>query len=182
MTEERAVQVKFALEGLVIAVSPLALPAAHAEHKRHARFTDERDLDAPYVCCVTARRVSDRWPFFIAATGYHPTRDAALAPGILYAPEYDILFLGAGERVRVYALSPPGLVAEANAEMGFRAWDRHGDMVLMTAELELSGFSIDGERRWTRFVEVPWGYSIDKDRVRLEVMGDASEFSLRTGR
>ena len=65
--------------------------------------------------------------------------------------------------------------------VGFWAWRRHGDVVLMMAELELAAWSTDGRKLWTVFVEPPWSYEVVGGRIRLEVMGEVRDFELRGG-
>ncbi|MCK2236388.1 MULTISPECIES: hypothetical protein [unclassified Crossiella] len=98
-------------------------------------------------------------------------------------PATETLFVGAGRDLLTYALTPGQVrrVDQDVAEMGFFGWAQHGDRVLGLAELELSGWSVDGQRRWAAWAEPPWAYRVDGDRVRLDVMGQVSEFGLREG-
>ena len=65
--------------------------------------------------------------------------------------------------------------------MGFWAWDRFGDFVVMSAELELAAYSIDARRLWTTKVEPPWTYSVQDGNIHLDVMGKKSSFPIATG-
>jgi hypothetical protein len=57
-----------------------------------------------------------------------------------------------------------------------------GDVVFMSAELELAAWSTNGEKLWTMFVEPPWSYEVtDSDEVRLDVMGTITTFDKRQG-
>jgi hypothetical protein len=60
-------------------------------------------------------------------------------------------------------------------------WHRFGDYVLMSAELELAAWDIQGKKLWTTFVEPPWEYSVVGGRVHLDVMGNESVFSIAEG-
>jgi hypothetical protein len=51
----------------------------------------------------------------------------------------------------------------------------------MAAELEIAAWDSHGNKRWTTFVEPPWDFRIEGDRVLLDVMGRKSEFSLESG-
>jgi hypothetical protein len=64
---------------------------------------------------------------------------------------------------------------------GFWEWRRHGDIVLMSAELELSAWAINGRKLWSKHVEPPWSYEIRDDRVELDVMGERSNFVVAIG-
>lgn len=92
--------------------------------------------------------------------------------------------MGAGTRLVCYR-SDDGRWSrqwQDEADVGFWRWRRHDDVVVMSAELELAAWTTDGERLWTTFVEPPWSYSIREETLRLEVIGEISEFPLRTGR
>jgi hypothetical protein len=52
----------------------------------------------------------------------------------------------------------------------------------MAAELELAAWHIDGGKLWTTFVEPPREYSVEGDRVHLDVMGTKSDVSPYAGR
>ena len=70
---------------------------------------------------------------------------------------------------------------EDDAEVGFLDWQRHADVVVMSAELELAAWSLDGKKLWTTFVEPPWTYTVTAGQVELDVMGNRSRFDLRRG-
>jgi hypothetical protein len=65
--------------------------------------------------------------------------------------------------------------------MGFLRWDQRGATILLSAELELAAWDIDGRKLWTTFVEPPWHYSIAGSAVDLDVMGIKQSFNLRSG-
>ncbi len=102
-------------------------------------------------------------------------------PGILYVPETDILFVGAGERISAFHINPYEKLWLDSADTGFWFWARFGEYVLMSAELELAAWRITGEKLWTRFVEPPWGYDVVAGQVNLDIMGDKTTFSLEKG-
>jgi hypothetical protein len=54
-----------------------------------------------------------------------------------------------------------------------------GDVVVMSAELELAAWTTTGEKLWTTFVEPPWEYAVEGDSLVLDVMGTKSSFGLR---
>ena len=57
-------------------------------------------------------------------------------------PETSLLMIGAGERLLAYDLETPRRLWEDEAEAGFWGWERHGGLVLMSAELELAAWDI----------------------------------------
>lgn len=65
--------------------------------------------------------------------------------------------------------------------MGFWAWARHGDVIAMSAELELAAWDLTGQKLWTTFAEPPWDYRVVDSEVELDVMGCASTFPLVSG-
>jgi hypothetical protein len=127
------------------------------------------------------RRGSDSWPFLCVAQHYAPGRWAGSHPGLLLVAETSILFIGAGERLLAYDLHGPVRLWEDRADTGFHEWQRHDDMVVMSAELELAAWDIRGVKRWSRFVEPPWEYQVEGGVVHLDVMGTISSFPLQAG-
>lgn len=89
--------------------------------------------------------------------------------------------LGAGTRLLAYSLEPPRLLWEDDADFGFWGWERHGDTLVMAAELEMAAWNTEGHKLWSRFVEPPWSYHVEKDLIHLDIMGDKSNFPLITG-
>ncbi len=108
-----------------------------------------------------------------AAVGFHP--------GFLLIPESRLILVGAGERLLAYELSPPRRLWEDATDFGFWRWRRHGDIVLMSGEVELAAWDINGRKLWSTFVEPPWFYEICGDRVNLDVMGRKSSFIAAIG-
>jgi hypothetical protein len=51
----------------------------------------------------------------------------------------------------------------------------------MSAELELAAWDWIGQKLWSTYVEPPWDYIVEADRVQLNVMGNKAEFDLRKG-
>jgi len=68
-----------------------------------------------------------------------------------------------------------------SADTGFWHWHRHGDFVLMAAELEFAAWTKEGKKLWTTFVEPPWDYALDGDSITLDVMGKKKRFSVHHG-
>jgi len=170
---------KLTVGDYVVGVFPAGIPALYDLYRAHAAIAEEFDLDRPYVCCVTVARGSG-WPLLVVAQGSMPM--GGTGPGALLAPDQDRLFLGAGDRLLAYDLREPRRLWEDSADMGFCGWSRHGDVVLMAAELELAAWTVGGEKLWTTFVEPPWTFEVEAETVRLDVIGVVERFPLRTGR
>lgn len=120
------------------------------------------------------------WPFLIVAQRYAPA-DFGFYPGIALIPETHIAFIGAGTRLLAYHLEPPQRLWEDTADCGFWCWRRHGDYVVMSAELELAAWDIHGQKLWSTFVEPPWEYFVANEEIHLDVMGQKHSFSLQHG-
>jgi hypothetical protein len=127
---------------------------------------------------VEVRRGS-AWPFLCVAQHYR--REAGWYPGVLLVPETATLFIGAGERLLAYDLHGPACLWENRADTGFHEWQRHDDLVVMSAELELAAWDLRGGKRWSTFVEPPWAYHVEGSMVYLDVMGTVSSFPLVSG-
>jgi hypothetical protein len=160
---------------------PDALPDLYPNFVGHARLVDEVDLSRPNgKTCFLAVRQGAAWPSLVVALRYSPAV-AGFHPGALVVPETGLLFVGAGVRLLAYQLDPPARLWQDEADTGFWGWERHGDFVVMGAELELAAWGVDGRKRWTTFVQPPWEYAVQGDTVHLDVMGRRSSFPLATG-
>jgi len=106
------------------------------------------------------------------------------APGVLLVPGTGRLFIGAGTRLLGYQVDDAGAWRRSfvdEADVGFLSWRQHGDVILMSAELELAAWTTDGTKLWRTFVEPPWSYAMVGDDVHLDVMGERTRFPKRTG-
>jgi hypothetical protein len=121
------------------------------------------------------------WPELVISQRFEPGPEAGFFPGVFLVPESHILFVGAGTRVLAYDLQKIRRLWEDDCDTGFWGWKRHGDMVLLSAELELAGWDLQGEKKWSTFVEPPWEYAVRNGRVHLDVMGKKSNFDVKTG-
>lgn len=101
---------------------------------------------------------------------------------VLIVPETATVFVGAGERLLAYRLEPhPERLWMDQAFFGFWSWARFDGVVLMSSELELTAWTIDGRKLWSTSVEPPWTFDVADGRVALDVMGTKSSFDLTTG-
>jgi hypothetical protein len=158
------------------------LPDMSGEYVRHAQLADEHTVQsARHQGAFIAVRKGNDWPFLVVTMQYSPSEEAGFHPGVALIPETETLFIGAGERLLAYRLNPPSRLWEDQADTGFWGWERVGEFVLMSAELELAAWNLEGRKLWSTFVEPPWEYSISGDAVHLDVMGQKSSFSLQQG-
>ncbi|EQM70649.1 hypothetical protein L682_00905 [Aquipseudomonas alcaligenes OT 69] len=112
---------------------------------------------------------------------YSPGPSSGFYPGVLVVPETRVAFVGAGTSILCFSLAPITRLARERVEVGFWKWQRHGEWVLMSAELEFSVWSSHGKKLWSRFVEPPWDFVVQGDEVVLDVMGDRQTFCLLSG-
>jgi hypothetical protein len=142
----------------------------------HDLESDEGDLFFVAVSSGTD------WPSLVVAQKFTPCQ-GGFDPGVALVPSTQTVFVGAGTRLLAYRLGdPPTRLWEDYADVGFWRWSVHPDAILMAAELELAAWDITGKKLWTRFVEPPWSYTVVDGRVRLDVMGEVSEFNITAGR
>lgn len=173
---------RVSLGAYTLRCAPDGLPPMFDRYVEHAALVERFELAEPNRCCVAVSRgAAADWPFLVIAQSINPA-GAGFEPGVLLIPEHHRLFVGAGDRIAAYDLAEPRRLWIDSAELGFWGWQRHGDIVLMSAELELAAWTVDGIKLWTTFVEPPWDYSVEGSSVTLDVMGSISSFPLRSGR
>lgn len=133
------------------------------------------------VLVISVQNVSEQWPQLVISQRFEPGPDSGFNPGLLLIPETHLLFIGAGTRVLAYDLLHNQRLWEDENDCGFWGWKCHKDVVLMAAELELAAWNVQGKKLWSIFVEPPWDYEVHDNRIRLDVMGNVSEFDLNIG-
>ena len=156
------------------------LPPLFEVFVRHARLVDEfdNDLDQGEKCVLAIKRGLG-WPFLVVTQ--RCKLPGIFDPSALLVPDTNVIFLGVGERLLAYELDGPTRLWEDATDCGVLGWARHGDCVVMSAELELAVWDIHGQKRWTTFVEPPWEYTVVEGTVHLDVMGRLTSFPLDTG-
>lgn len=173
--------IEFSVGPYMIKAERGKLPALYSQYAKRATLSEEFDLrnsDREH-CFFSVARAAD-WPQLVIAQSFWPSA-GGFDPGSLLVPETDTLFVGAGERLLAYRLDPLARLWEDNCDMGFWRWRQHGEIVLMSAELELAAWNSRAQKLWSTFVEPPWDYSVEEGRVQLDVMGNKSEFDLAVG-
>src|SRR5258708_17236896 len=160
------------------------LPEYYEVYREKAKLVDEidltRDVSHSADVCFLAVQKGLEWPFLVVAQKY-ASSGLGSYPQVLIIPETDMLFLGAGERVLTYRLAPVEKVGQESAELGFQAFERYGQFVIMRAELEVAVWTIQGKKQWSQFVEPPWTYRVEQDAMSVDVMGHVLTFPLSTG-
>ncbi|SDN22376.1 hypothetical protein [Allokutzneria albata] len=135
--------------------------------------------DAEATVFLLAGR-GDAWPALGLRVAYAPAV-AGFPFAVHVVPETGVLFVGAGRGVHAYRLDSPRLLWHDETACGFWGWSQYGDVVLMSAELELAAWSTSGEKLWATGVEPPWTYAVHDGTVSLDVLGEPSSFPVRTG-
>jgi hypothetical protein len=162
---------------------PDGLPAIYSSYRERAALLEEISLDEPDAgrqCFFAITRVGEESPLVVVGQRFEPA-GYGFEPGALVVPETQRLFLGAGKRLLAYDLSAPKRLWEDATDVGFWGWTRHGDIVFMSAELELAAWDLTARKLWATSVEPPWSYSVREDQVMLDVMGAKSQFQARSG-
>lgn len=111
-------------------------------------------------------------PDLLVEGWYSPGPTSGFFPSILIAPDTGVAFIGAGNTVLCFAMTPIAKLAHEQVEVGFWQWHLHGQFVLMSAEMEFAVWSTKGEKLWSRFVEPPWHFTTHGELITLDVMGD----------
>lgn len=163
-----------------LSCDPDRLPDRYYQYVERAELSDVFNLGGTEgKCCFLAVSRGNGLPFLVVAQRYDPA--GGFSPGALLVPETDLLFIGTGKRLLAYRLDNPTRLWEDSTECGFWSWSQHGDRVILSAELELAAWDIQGRKCWSVFVEPPWGYEVSEGMVEVDVMGTKSRFSLDVG-
>ena len=159
------------------------LPAAYPSMIEHATLHDDFGVQSAdgTALVISIERASSKWPDLVVSQRFDPGPESGFQPGALLIPESHLILLGAGTRLLAYDLQSVRRLWEDVADVGFWGWKRHGDIVLMLAELELAAWDIKGNKLWSTFVEPPWVYEVHGARIDLDVMGQRVSFDLKTG-
>ncbi len=105
--------------------------------------------------------------------------------GVHLAQNTGVLFFGCGESICTYDMATGTKLHADITPYAFHSWNRHscegGDVIIMSAELEVAGFATDGTKLWSGVVESPWDYGVSGDNMYTLVMGHRVEFPLLKG-
>ncbi len=161
-----------------VAAGPIAVFRDGPDRPRTVDHFPEAGDDSVGYFSVGVDDGQESWSLLVTQR-YSPA-SPGFEPGVLLVPETGMLFIGAGTRLLGYRCTAGEWcqIFVDEADGGFWNWRRHGDAVLMSAELELAAWSIDGTKLWSRFVEPPWDYTVIDDQIQLDIMGTRSSFVL----
>lgn len=125
--------------------------------------------DAAYEYLVIAVDSAERTEL-VVSVAYAPGARAGFHPAVALIEETGVLFVGAGTHAYALDVKRGTILTAHPLELGFWQWKRVGELVLMSAELELAAFDLRGELRWTAAVEPPWSCVVQGDEVEVDVM------------
>jgi hypothetical protein len=163
------------------------LPTTLSAYREHALLHDDlgelERREAEGFFFVAIGRADETWPSLVVTQPVSPS-EGGFAPGVLIVPETNTAFIGAGTRLLCYEHASGRWTRswEDRTDVGFWGWRRHGDVVVMSAEIEMAAWSVSGAKLWTRSVEPPWSYEVIDGTVDLDVMGIRTSFPLESGR
>jgi hypothetical protein len=157
--------------------------SAYLDHASLREDFNDPGGDGDGYLFVGVAAPGDEWPSLVVTQSFSPAGEG-FTPGVLVVPESERVFIGAGSRLLCYtrtALRRWERQWRNDDLRWFWGWRQHGDLVVMSAETELSAWTTLGEPLWTTWVEPPWTYDINGDVLRLDVAGRATEFPARSG-
>jgi hypothetical protein len=149
--------------------------------QRAALVVEDRDANRDLTgdfCCVSVRRGGK---VLLALAQAFAPRGSGFNPGLALILETDVLFVGSGQNVRAFDLTVPRELWLEQTDAGFWAWARHGEVVLMLAELEFAAWDLRGRKLWTTGVSPPWYYTVRGGIVELDFDDKQTSFSLSEG-
>lgn len=101
--------------------------------------------------------------------------------GVHLVGDTGVMFFGCGEAVCAYDMASGTKIHQDITPYAFHSWNRHGEVVVMSGELEVAGYALDGTKLWSGAVESPWDYGVAGEKMYTLVMGHRVEFPLREG-
>ncbi|HSU66382.1 MAG TPA: hypothetical protein VLJ39_05905 [Tepidisphaeraceae bacterium] len=164
-----------------VTVQQGTIPTIYGDYKKHAKLAEEFAL-RPHVgeLCFVSVSNNGRWPVLVVAQRFE-LAEAGFDPAALLVPETKTLFIGAGRRLLAYQLEPAKRIWEETVDSGFWEWGRHGEMILMSGELELAAYDLNGHKLWNLPVQPAWDYHFDRGQIHLDVLGRRTVFSAVEG-
>jgi hypothetical protein len=101
--------------------------------------------------------------------------------GVHIVGETGVMFYGCGESVCAYDIATGTKLHHDITPHAFHSWNRHDDVVIMSGELEVAAYALDGTKLWSATVESPWDFGVTGEKMYTLVMGHRVEFPLREG-
>jgi hypothetical protein len=168
---------------ILVGAQPPGLLPQYTDHAElHEWFEPAGIRDGHAFLFLAVARPSESWPSLVVTQWYSPS-GPGFSPGALIVPETGVVLIGAGTRLLCFRGGGGRWTRgwEDETDVGFWGWRRVDDVVVMTAELEIAAWNLDGIKLWSTFVEPPWSYEVRDGVVHLDVMDTLSSFPLRSG-
>ena len=127
-------------------------------------------------CYVLVQRAGGA-PTLLVIGRLRPDHDC----GVHLVESTGVMFYGCGESVCAYDMATGKKLHHDITPYAFHSWGRHGDIVIMSGELEIAGYTLDGTKVWKATVESPWDYTVSGGKMATIVMGHRVEFPLTEG-
>jgi hypothetical protein len=164
---------EFGAGGFRVALSDKAPQGLDERRVMVDRPSSDEDLEARYVLVHRAGGA----PTLLVIGRVRAGFDC----GVHVVPDTGLMFFGCGESICVYDMATGRKLHHDITPYAFHSWNRHGGIVLMSGELEVAGYSLDGSKLWAAPVESPWDYGVSGANMYTLVMGHRVEFPLVEG-
>lgn len=161
-----------------------ALRPSRPERASPGDLVDTLAEGAGSASCFRARiEAPSLIPQVLVVEGVIEGAESGFAPAVLVAEDAARVFVGAAQEARCYVLDATGwhLEWQRRTEVGFWRWARHGDIVLMLAELEIVAWDATGVFRWTMAVEPPYSYRVEAGVIEATTDGRTTRFPIDRG-
>lgn len=150
--------------------------------RQRAKLFEEYNLESREPGIITTVAITPQGSEPVLVVSQHRELDPQSFPlGVLVVPETSLTLIAAGHRLLAYDLRGPAKLWENHVEFGFLGFGRHDDTIVMSGELTLTAYDLQGQERWSMFVEPPWDYAVQDGQITVDVMGRVQSFSLSSG-
>lgn len=149
--------------------------------ERTKLFEDINDSSDQYArtCFIAVYRHNQAQAALTLKLTYEPA--GGVYPSVLLVEETNVLFVGAGETLLAYQLNESTKLWHDTNDSGFHGWERHGNFVLMSAELEVAAWDIHGKKLWSMFAEPPYDFKVRDGIVYMNRMDEQLIFPIHKG-
>lgn len=158
------------------------VPGHFATLRQRTKLFEEYGLQSRGPGIITTVAITPQGSEPVLVVSQHRELDPQSFPlSVLVVPETGLALIGAAHRLLAYDLRGPEKLWEDHVEFGFLEFGRHDDTIVMSGELTLTAYDLQGQERWSMFVEPPWDYAVQDGQITVDVMGRVQSFGLRCG-
>jgi hypothetical protein len=157
-------------------------PAFYERWLENSTFQDLEGLKNTGTPVYIGIKEDEKWQMSTIAFKTDPIDNVFFNPELLFIPETQTLFIGAGRIASTYDLTNKTKVSERSLAMGFWYWARHDDLVILVEELEIGVYDCYGRHKWSAGTEPPSSYGIKDNILTLDIMDNISTYDLETGK